>query len=54
MFISDETIQNIKKDLESRGHEVIELKADDNYVLAKCKTRFGQTITMKLPTKMFN
>lgn len=54
MIINDETIQNMRASLESRGYEVVNIIADDKHVLAEVKTRFGQTIKMKLPISMFD
>ena len=54
MIINDEVIQNMKESVESRGYEVIDIKADDKHVLMECKTRFGLMMKMKLPIKMFD
>lgn len=53
MIINDETIESIKASLESRGYEVVDLKADDKNVVGNVKTRFGQTLKLRIPTSMF-
>ena len=54
MIINDETIQNMKASLESRGYDVEDITANDKYVRAKCTTRFGQMVIVEIPISMFN